>query len=108
MFPSADRAYTIDRNTGVVTVSDKTATYPSQKLTYKVVKDFQSSSMSTNGTSSSRMSIEWIADFDKIKSIHTSIRFKGKYYRYRGVDEVIVPSRVNLTTSDGQPYKYIG
>ena len=42
------------------------------------------------------------------KSINTSVRIDGKYYRYRGVDEVIVPSRVNLTSSDGQPYKYIG
>ena len=106
--PSVDRMYTIDRHTGIVTVTDKMSAYPSQELAYKVVKDFQSSTMSTNGTSSSRMGFEWIVDFDKIRSIQTSIRFDGKYYQYRGVDEVIVPSRVNLTTSDGQPYKYIG
>lgn len=108
LIPSSDRIYNIDRNTGVVTVSDKTGIRPSQELDYKVVKDFQSVSMSINGSSSSRMGLEWILDFDKIKSINTSVRIDGKYYRYRGVDEVVVPSRVDLTSSDGQPYKYIG
>lgn len=108
LIPSADRIYDIDRNTGVVTVSDKTGKLPSQELKYKVVKDFQSASMSINGSSSSRMGVEWVVDFDKIKSINTSIRIDGKYYRYKGVDEVMVPSRVNLMSSDGQPHKYIG
>lgn len=108
LIPSSDRVYDIDRNTGVVTVSDKTGTLPSQELNYKVVKDFQSSKISINGSSSSRMGLEWVLDFDKIELINTSVRIDGKYYRYRGIDEVIVPSRVNLTSSDGQPYKYIG
>lgn len=108
LIPSSDRIYSIDRNTGIVTVSDKAGTLPSQELDYKVVNDFQSASMSINGSSSSRMGLEWVLDFDKIRSINTSVRIDGKYYRYRGIDEVIVPSRVNLTSSDGQPYKYIG
>ena len=106
--PSPDRIYTIDRNTGVVTVSDKTGMFPSREADYKVVKDFQSVSMSINGSSSSRMGLEWVLDFDKIRSVNTSVRIDGKYYRYKGVDEVVVPSGVDLTSSDGQPYKYIG
>lgn len=106
--PSANRVFQIDQTTGVVTVSDKTGVWPSQTLDYKEVNDFQSVSMSTNGSSSSRMGLEWVLDFDKIKAIQTSVRLDGKYYRYKGIDEVIEPSRVNLTSSDGQPYKYIG
>lgn len=106
--PSSDRIYDIDRNTGVVTVSDKTGMFPSREADYKVVKDFQSVSMSINGSSSSRMGLEWVLDFDKIRSVNTSVRIDGKYYRYKGVDEVVVPSGVNLTSSNGQPYKYIG
>ena len=30
------------------------------------------------------------------------------YYRYKGIDEVTVPSTSSLTDTDGQPYKYIG
>ena len=104
--PSANRVFQIDQTTGVVTVSDKTGVWPSQTLDYKEVNDFQSVSMSTNGSSSSRMGLEWVLDFDKIKAIQTSVRLDGKYYRYKGIDEVIEPSRVNLTSSDGQPYKY--
>lgn len=106
--PSVNRVFQIDQVTGIVTVSDKTGALPSQSLNYKEVNDFQSVRMSTNGSSSSRMGIEWVFDFDKIKAIQTSVRIDGKYYRYRGIDELIVPSRVNLTSSDGQPYKYIG
>ena len=65
LIPSSDRIYSIDRNTGIVTVSDKTGTLPSQELDYKVVNDFQSASMSINGSSSSRMGLEWVFDFDK-------------------------------------------
>ena len=108
LIPSVNRVFQIDQTTGIVTVSDKTGTLPSQTLSYKEVNDFQSVSMSTNGSSSSRMGVEWVFDFDKINAIQTSVRLDGKYYRYKGIDELIVPSRVNLTRSDGQPYKYIG
>ncbi|MBS5540241.1 MAG: hypothetical protein KHX52_07840 [Phocaeicola plebeius] len=61
-----------------------------------------------NGSSSSRMGLEWVLDFDRIKAINTSIRIDGKYYRYKGIDEVMVPSTSSLTDTNGQPYKYIG
>ena len=56
----------------------------------------------------SRMGLEWVLDFDRIKAINTSIRIDGKYYRYKGIDEVMVPSTSSLTDKNGQPYKYIG
>lgn len=108
LIPSADRVYRIDRTTGVVTVSDKNGILPSQTLAYKEIHDFQSAVMNVNGSSSSRMGLEWVLDFDRIKAINTSIRVDGKYYRYKGIDEVMVPSTSSLTDTDGQPYKYIG
>ena len=108
LIPSADRVYSIDRTTGVVTVSDKNGIFPSQTLAYKEIHDFQSAVMNVNGSSSSRMGLEWVLDFNRIKAINTSIRIDGKYYRYKGIDEMMVPSTSSLTDTDGQPYKYIG
>lgn len=108
MIPVSDRQYSIDKNTGIVTVSDRTETYSPQQLEYKQMNDLHSAAMSVNGSSSSRMGVEWVVDFDKIKSIGTSFRLDGKFYRYKGVDEVIVPSTSNIKGTDGQPYKYIG
>ena len=89
-------------------MSDKNGILPSQTLAYKEIHDFQSAVMNVNGSSSSRMGLEWVLDFDRIKAINTSIRIDGKYYRYKGIDEVTVPSTSSLTDTDGQPYKYIG
>ena len=106
--PSADRQFNIDQNTGVVTVSDKTGRHPSQVLGGKTINDFKTSPYYANGSSSSRFGIEWVLDFDKIRSINTSFRLDGKYYHYKGVDERIDASRSTLRTTDGQPNKYIG
>ena len=106
--PSADRAYHIDQQTGIVTVADKRGILPSQVLDHKVINDFKASSYYRNGSSSSRMGFEWVLDFNKIRTINTSFRVDGKFYRYKGVDECIVPDRPGSTMADGQPYKYIG
>ena len=106
--PSIHRDYQIDQQTGAVTVIDKTGAHPSIELPYKVMNDFTTSTYYRNGSSSSRMGLEWVLDFDKIKSIHTSFRVDGKYYRYKGVDQSIIPVRPGSTMLDGQPYKYIG
>lgn len=106
--PSMDRNFHIDQQTGIVTVSDKRGILPSQVLEHDVINDFKSTSYYRNGSSSSRMGFEWVLDFDKIKSINTSFRIDGKYYRYKGVDECLVANRPGSTMTDGQPYKYIG
>ena len=105
---SVNRDYQINQHTGVVTVTDKTGVHPSIELPYKVINDFKTSTYYRNGSSSSRMGFEWVLDFDKIRSINTSFRVDGKYYRYKGVDESLIPVRPGSTMSNGQPYKYIG
>ena len=106
--PADDRVYQIDRTTGIVTVSDKTGTYPSQQLDYTVMNDWETASISFNTSSSSRMGVEWVLDFDKIKALNTSIRLDGKYYRYKGIDEELYQSSSSLRSADGQPYQYVG
>ena len=106
--PAENRLYRIDRNTGIVTVSDKTGTYPSQQLDYTVMRDWETTSVNFNTSSSTRMGVEWVLDFDRIQILNTSIRIDGKYYRYNGVDEELYQSSSSLHSADGQPYQYVG
>jgi hypothetical protein len=108
--PSVDRQYSIDRTTGIVTVIDKTGTYPSQQLAYRERNTFKSRDSYTNGSPSVRRGVEWIIDFAEIRALKTSVRFDGQYYYYRGVDQTIDPYLVSSAQSmaDGSPYKYIG
>lgn len=106
--PSSDRVYQIDRQTGIVTVSDRTGKHPTVSLDYKVMKDFQATNMTINGSSSSRCGLEWVFDFDRIKALNTSIRLDGKYYHYKGINDVVTPATNSLRGLDGQPYPYIG
>ena len=105
---SVNRDFQINQSTGLVTVSDKRGILPSQVLEHKVIHDLKTTPYYMNGSSSSRMGLEWVLDFDKIKSIHTSFRLDGKFYHYKGVDELITPSHSTLRSTDGQPNKYIG
>lgn len=106
--PADHRLYQIDRTTGIVTVSDKTGVYPSQQLSYTLMKDWETSSISFNTSSSTRMGVEWVLDFDRINVLNTSIRIDGKYYRYKGIDEELYQSSSSLHSADGQPYQYVG
>lgn len=108
VIPSSDRVYSIDRYTGVVTVTDKTGTYPAQQLDYTTLSGWQGSRLSVNGSSSFRTGIEWVLDFNKITALNTSVRIDGKYYRYRGVDETITQATSSVKMTNGQPYKYVG
>lgn len=105
---SVDRIYNINQTTGIVTVTDKSGVHSPQQLSYKTIHDFKSSPYYVNGSKSKRLGIEWVLDFDKIKSINTSFRLDGKYYHYKGIDERIEPSRSSLRSTDGQPNKYVG
>lgn len=108
--PSANRYYTIDRETGVVTVGDRTGTYGSQQLGYNERNTFKSNVRYTNGSPVTRSGINWIVDFAQIPSIRTTLRLDGNYYYYKGIDETLISYMPSSTTSmaDGNPYKYVG
>jgi hypothetical protein len=107
--PSANRMYTIDRTTGVVTVTDITGAQPPEILAYRERQTFRSTSTMTNGTPFVRRGLEWVADFGKIPLLQTSVRIDGSWYRYRSTDETIVASSpTGQNMADGSPYKYVG
>ena len=107
--PSADRQYSIDRITGVVTVTDKTGAQPPEVLAYNEQRTFKENRIFANGMPFVRRGVEWVVDFGKISPLQTSVRLDGNYYHYRSTDETIVPYSPTLQNmADGNPYKYVG
>ncbi len=109
--PSSDRLYSIDRETGVVTVKDITGKLPDQTLEYTEKNTFVSKTKVTNEVSPTiRQGIEWVIDFGQIQALRTSIRMDGTLYKYRSVNENIVQSyNSSRTMADGiTPYQFIG
>lgn len=108
--PINDRQYTIDRQTGVVTILDKTNVLPSEVLTYREFTRFNSTTMPNNSSDVFREKLSWIIDFRQINFIKTAFRIDGSYYTYKTVNEILRPYMPNSTQTmaDGNPYKYIG
>lgn len=109
--PAAQRQFTIDQQTGTVTVSDATGVVPSHELAYTDKRTYTINQRYDNGTPMDRYGLEWMIDFAPIKALYTSLRIDGNYYYYKGLDNVLfadVPAGVSNVTSSGQPYQYIG
>ncbi len=108
LIPINDRAYSVDKNTGIVTVMDKTGTHASETLAYTNRDTFKGSAMYVNGSPTTRRQFNWIVDFGKIRSLNTSFRWDGNYYYYKGVEQTMIASSSALNMADGRPYRYIG
>ena len=108
--PVNDRGYTVDQQSGVVTLYDKSGNLPSQQLSYIDRTMLQSNSFATNTSPVLREGIEWTVDFGRIPALYTAFRYDGSYYHYRGVDETIkvYSPGSNQFMADGSPYKYVG
>ena len=107
--PMENRQYTIDRHTGIVTVSDLTGRIANQVLRYKERNTYVSQIEYTNGSPVERRGMDLIVDFPQIRSLRTSIRLDGNYYWYKGLNETLVASMGQASASmDGTPYKYVG
>ena len=105
-----NRLYSIDRQTGIVTVSDATGVQPATQLASNTRRTYLSNAKYVNASPLDRYGLEWIVDFKTIKALRTSIRLDGSYYYYKGIDDVLfadIPTS-NATMSDGQPYQYVG
>ena len=106
--PLAERTYSIDRKTGVVTVNGQTAN--AQQLPATTRRTYLANTKYINASPLNRYGLEWIIDMAQIKPLRTSLRIDGNYYYYKGTDEVLfadIPAS-GLTMSDGQPYQYVG
>ena len=107
--PSVNRQYRIDRETGIVTVTDKTGVQPPEVLAYNERRTFKTNETFANGSPFVRQGVEWVVDFGKIPLLQTSVRLDGNYYHYRSTDETITPSSpTSQNMADGNPYKYVG
>ncbi len=110
--PAENRMFTIDQQTGVVTMSDVTGTASPQTLDNTTKKTYTVSNTYVNADSPiHRYGLEWIIDFAQIKPLRTTIRMDGCYSYYKGTDEVLfadIPLGVNSNQSDGSLYQYVG
>jgi hypothetical protein len=103
-----NRIFSIDRISGVVTVSDKTGSLPNETLPQTALKTFRSTPTYVNGTPLKRSGIEWILEFPQIKALKTSMRFDGNFYAYNGTNEVLTPFNPSAVNTDGTKFNYIG
>lgn len=105
-----DRNYTVDQQTGIVTVHDQSSSLPSQTLPYNELTRFYATEKPNNGSTVRRDRINWTIDFKRINKLRTSFRIDGNFYRYKGIEETIQAVMPNSTINmaDGKPYKYIG
>ena len=106
-----NRRYSIDRQTGIVTVSDATGAVADRQLTGIERRTYAVSDQYVNATPISRYGLEWIVDFAPIKALLTQIRLDGNYYYYKGIDDVLyadIPLGVNSTMTGNQLYQYVG
>ena len=108
--PSANRKYTIDQQTGVVTVIDTTGAQAPQTIGGKQRNTFVGQTEYTNGTPVERRGVNVVIDFAQIRPIRTQIRIDGNYYWYKGTNQTLMPTSLGTAASmsNGEPYKYIG
>ncbi len=109
--PLDNQQYSIDRNTGVVTVSDKTGTLPSESLGNTVYNFFSPVTKPANMENPiDRYGIEWVVDFAKVQPINTTIRFDGTWYGYKYLDtnmDAYCPT-TGKSAGSNDPFKYVG
>ena len=103
-----NRVFSIDRLSGVVTVSDKTGAHPDETLKQTALKNYRSTPTYVNGTPLTRSGIEWILEFPQIKALKTSMRFDGNFYAYKGTNETLTPFNPSAVNTDGTKFNYIG
>ena len=110
IIPAENRIYTIDGNTGVVTVADRTGALPSQVISTEQRKQFIPKTIADNADHPiTRWGLEWVVDFKKIEAIGTTIRLDGNYYYYKALkSDITAYSPYTLMGTGGQSFPYIG
>ena len=108
--PVDDRIYSVDRKTGVVTVTDKTGGLTPETINGVTRESLVSRTYAANsGAQVNRYGLEWVIDFKRINPINTDIRLDGNYYAYRTVNQdLLAYSPTSQRMVDNTPFKYIG
>lgn len=103
---AANRQYSIDPQSGIVTLSDRSGVVSPMQLPYTARHTYNSNRQYTNGSPVERYGLEWIVDFARIKALSTSIRIDGSYYFYKGLDETLFaanPAGIGEMTNPSYP-----
>lgn len=106
--PLDDRIYSIDRQSGVVTVTDKTGASDPYTATYTTKNIFRSRNMADNGSDYTRAGLEWVVDFGQIRPLRTDIRVDGALNYYKRVEQALMANYSLANGADGESFKYIG
>ena len=106
---AAYRSYSIDQQTGIVTLTDLSGTVAPQELPHTTQRTYKSSMTYVNGSPVERYGLEWIVDFAQWKALRTSLRIDGNFYHYRGQDETLFAGGTTGSGSmDDTNYPLIG
>ncbi|MCR4853418.1 MAG: TonB-dependent receptor [Prevotella sp.] len=106
-----NRLFDIDRQTGIVTVSDASGQMPPVELAYNERLTYTVNSQYVNASPVERQGVEWMVDFAQIKALLTQLRIDGNFYEYKGIDEMLfadIPLGTSSTMSGNRPYQYVG
>ena len=109
LIPAENRVFSVDRETGQVTVSDITGTQSPQILASRQRRRLTTRTYADNSVNPiTRYGLEWVVDFKRIRPINTTIRLDGSFYGYRTVDDNLVAYSPRGNGSDGEHFQYIG
>ncbi|MCF0174468.1 MAG: TonB-dependent receptor, partial [Bacteroidales bacterium] len=104
-----DWQFSINKNTGVITVSDAKGSIPSYELAYIERREMSSRIYPANQASPlTRYGIEWVIDFTRIEPINTTIRLDGTWYNYYGISTDMIAATSTVNGYDGLPFRYVG
>ena len=94
---AADRIYSVNPSTGVVSVTSAT-NGNTVTLPYSTRRTYTANRQYVNGSPVTRYGLEWVAEMPIISNRHTlglSLRIDGKYYHYRGIDNTLIAGSPN-------------
>ena len=109
--PADERRFTIDRQTGIVSVHSTTDASDPVELKGTEQRTYTTQAFYSNASPVERYGLEWAIDFAQIKALRTRLRIDGNYYQYRGLDDLFfadIPLGVGNIMANGQPYQYVG
>lgn len=107
--PSSDRVYSIDPTSGAVTISDRTGALQPFQAVGETRKQFISNTMAMNTSNPiRRYGLEWAVEFPRIKSINTTFKVDGNFYRYKSVySDMKADCPASSVSADGSFFKYV-
>lgn len=104
-----NRRYSINPETGVVTVEDMSGALAPVELKGEMRRKFLARNSFGNGSPVVRKGIDFVLDLPKFTVLNTSLRFDGKIYHYKSLDQTLIQwTKSDATTTQGLYFPYLG